>query len=246
MQSLEQYFINEQSDFFNYMMDNRLFKSRKTCHDYLSRLRYVSVMYKLDTSITGEDVENIVAELKKTMHQRDKYNTSKAVSDIASGLNCFLQYAQSDYKKVREDTVLAEVAKVQKDATLSETERNAIVKARVGQGLFRNNLIEYWKGCSVTLCMNLPLLVASHIQPWRHSSNEERIGVYNGLLLTPNLDKLFDKGYITFNRNGKMECSDSLPKSDRKILGLDDTMQLTMFEDKHQEYLKYHRDNCFL
>lgn len=131
MQSLEQYFINEQSDFFNYMMDNRLFKSRKTYHDYLSRLRYVSVMYKLDTSITGEDVENIVAELRNTMHQRDKYNTPKAVSDIASGLNRFLQYAQSDYKKVREDTVLAEVAKVQKDATLSETERNAIVKARV-------------------------------------------------------------------------------------------------------------------
>jgi hypothetical protein len=63
------------------------------------------------------------------------------------------------------------------------TEKEELIKCRIGQGKFREKLIEYWKGCSITGFNDLDLLMASHIKPWRASSSEERLDVYNGLLL---------------------------------------------------------------
>lgn len=68
--SIEQYFINEQSDFFNYMIDKQLFKSKQTYHDYITRLRYVSHLFRLDKSLTKERIAEIVEELKRTMPER--------------------------------------------------------------------------------------------------------------------------------------------------------------------------------
>lgn len=82
---------------------------------------------------------------------------------------------------------------------LSETERQALIKARVGQGYFRDELIARWGGCSVTGCDEVGVLIASHIKPWSEcSTRAERLSPDNGLLLTPNLDKLFDRKLITF------------------------------------------------
>jgi putative restriction endonuclease len=50
-------------------------------------------------------------------------------------------------------------------------------------------------------------LVASHCKPWRDSSNEERINGENGLLLTPTIDHLFDRGFIGFEDNGTLILS---------------------------------------
>ena len=83
--------------------------------------------------------------------------------------------------------------------------------------------------------------MASHIKPWRNSTNQQRLDVYNGLLLTPNLDKLFDKGYISFDKKGKIICSEALPYSDIKSLAITKDMRLSKIEDCHQEYLEYHR-----
>ena len=90
-------------------------------------------------------------------------------------------------------------------STLSETEREALIKARVGQGAFRSSLIARWKGCAVTGCTATEMLVASHIKPWsRCESPSERLGASNGLLLTPNLDKAFDRGFISFDDKFQM------------------------------------------
>jgi hypothetical protein len=90
-------------------------------------------------------------------------------------------------------------------AALSESEREAIVKTRIGQGLFRQQLVDRWKGCAVTNCRLQEALVASHIVPWSHcESSDERWSVDNGLLLIPALDKLFDRGFVSFSPNGKM------------------------------------------
>ena len=84
---------------------------------------------------------------------------------------------------------------------LSETEREAMIMARVGQGPFRDALIRRWGGCSVTGCGAHELLIASHIKPWsKCTTPAERLGAANGLLLTPNLDKLFDRGLIPVRR----------------------------------------------
>ncbi|MBP3214075.1 MAG: HNH endonuclease [Bacteroidaceae bacterium] len=243
---VEQYFINEQSDFFNYMVDMQLFKNRQTYHDYMTRLRYVSQFFRLDKSLTKGDVEAIVAELKRTMSERNRYNSMRSVGDIASGLHRFLEYVESDYRKKLDESIISEEKKIDKNVVLSETEKEAIIRARVGQGIFRQKLIDYWRGCSVTQCRMYPILLASHIQPWRKSNNDQRLDVFNGFLLTPNLDKLFDKGYISFDEKGKVICSDLFPCSDRKILGVDSSLRLVHVEERHLPYLQYHRENCFM
>jgi putative restriction endonuclease len=82
-----------------------------------------------------------------------------------------------------------------------------LIKARIGQGAFRAKLIVLWGSCAVTGYKDLNLLVASHIKPWSVSSNSERLDVYNGLLLVPNLDKAFDSGFISFKESGEIMIS---------------------------------------
>lgn len=245
-QSFEQYFINEQSDFYNYMIDQNMFKNRKTYRDYIIRLKYVSKFFRLDKSLNQEMVNDIVNHLKRTIPERDKYNSLRGVNDIVSGLNRFLEYVNSDYRKKLDDSILVEEQNIRKNVQLGTTEREALIKSRIGQGLFRQLLIKYWNGCSVTQCHTYPLLVASHIKPWRKSDNKQRIDVFNGLLLTPNLDKLFDLGYISFGKTGKIICSEFLTPSDRKIFGIDTRIVLRRIEEQHIPYLTYHQEYCLL
>ena len=244
--SFEQDFINEQTDFFNYMVDNKLFKNRQTYHDYITRLRYVSHFYRLDETLTFERISDIANELKQTISKRDRYNTLKGVSDIVSGLKRFAEYIHSDYKKKLEDSILSEHNHINNDNSLNLTEKEALITSRVGQGIFRQKLIEYWKGCSVTKCQNYSLLMASHIKPWRKSNNYQRLDVYNGLLLIPNIDKLFDRGYISFSKTGKIIFSDFLPSEDKRIFNLTQSLRLVHLEDGHLPYLQYHREHCLL
>ena len=124
---------------------------------------------------------------------------------------------------------------------LPETVRRSIILSRIGQGVFRSGLIDYWRKCAVTGCNSLDLLRASHIKPWRDSDNEERLDIYNGLLLTPNLDSAFDKGYISFDDDGKILISDILKERDRNKLGIHSKMRLRRMEKGHIKYLDYHR-----
>ncbi len=70
--------------------------------------------------------------------------------------------------------------------------------------------MSYWKGCAVTGADCIPLLKASHIKPWCESNNKERLDVFNGLLLSPNIDAAFDTGYITFDLHGKIVLSNAI------------------------------------
>ena len=246
MESLEQIFINEQSDFFNYLKETQAFKSEKTYRDYITRLSYVSHFFRLDGSLTDNDVSSIIVYLTETMNNRDRYNNPRTISDIASGLKKFLEYVKSDYKKKISDSILKDVRTVEQDSTINATEKEALVKARIGQGVFRQQLFELWQGCSVTECKTQAVLIASHIRPWRQSNNNQRLDVYNGLLLIPNLDKLFDKGYISFRDDGRIIKSHFLPPREYELLGVSDNMRLKSLNDRHFPYLKYHRDNCLL
>lgn len=128
---------------------------------------------------------------------------------------------------------------------LQKTERESIIQSRVGQGQFRTGLIRFWGKCAVTNCQAVEILRASHIKPWRESSNAERLDVYNGLLLIPNLDVAFDSGFITFADDGKIMIGNSLVEQDRLKLGIDPEMKISGITQKHFRYLKYHRENVF-
>jgi hypothetical protein len=141
----------------------------------------------------------------------------------------------------------AEFTQFLEDAPLSETEKNALVKLRVGQGYFRQHLIKRWGGCSVTGCADESVLIASHIVPWsKCTTRTERLSVANGLLLTPNLDKLFDRGLISFDDRGKIMLSVNLPLGTAISLHVDPGLQLKRrgFDD-FQPYLERHRNEIF-
>ena len=84
----------------------------------------------------------------------------------------------------------------------SSTERDALTKARLGQGLFRHRVSELEPACRVTGLARQEFLVASHIKPWRSCDNSERLSGSNGLLLSPHVDKLFDRHWISFASGG--------------------------------------------
>ncbi|WP_265923005.1 HNH endonuclease [Cupriavidus nantongensis] len=133
--------------------------------------------------------------------------------------------------------------------TLDETVREAVIKARVGQGLFREQLIQRWNGkCSVTgLPKATEFLIASHIRPWSLCDTaSQRISPANGLLLTPNLDKLFDRGLISFDANFKMMISPTLPLGVQSAFGLSPQLGLKQRHKDSVEYLEWHRELLFV
>jgi hypothetical protein len=135
---------------------------------------------------------------------------------------------------------LEDVVEVLNDPTLTETEKKQLATARVGQGKFREQLIKYWKACAATGCTKIEILTASHIKPWRQSSNAERLDPFNGLLLVPNLDAVFDKYLITFDENGKIKISSNLSKAEAKLLGVNPSIRIKL-NAKHEKYMHHHR-----
>ena len=137
------------------------------------------------------------------------------------------------------------LADVEEYLSRSGTEREAICNARIGQGQFRESLIGYWKACAVTGCQTHALLRASHIKPWSKSESTERLSLYNGLLLSPNLDTCFDSGFVSFDDFGRILISKCLNTKDAMALGLHSEMRLSKIEPEHRRYLNYHRKNIF-
>lgn len=129
--------------------------------------------------------------------------------------------------------------------TLALTEQEQIVVSRLGQGNFRRNVIRLWGSCSVTGLQNVSLLRASHIKPWKDSNNKERLTPYNGFLLIPDYDFLFDRGYISFKNNGSVLVSQRLSPFARKVFEVKDDLQLRRVFPENKEYLEYHRTEVF-
>jgi len=125
-----------------------------------------------------------------------------------------------------------------KKSKVQETEKDNLIKSRLGQGSFRKDLVNYWKGCSVTGIKQVDILIASHIKPWKDATDEERLDSFNGLLLIPTLDKLFDKGYISFDESGKIIISSFLENA--SLLGVSKDMKINI-SGRHQKYLQFHR-----
>jgi SWIB/MDM2 domain/HNH endonuclease len=130
--------------------------------------------------------------------------------------------------------------------TLKNTVRDAVIKSRVGQGPFRARVGRLWNNqCAITGCKITRLLRASHIKPWRYSTNRQRLDPYNGLFLMPNLDAAFDEGYLTFTPKGKLLRSPRLANSDASLLGIKGGLFLRRVPPKMVKYLKYHQRYVF-
>ena len=126
------------------------------------------------------------------------------------------------------------------------TTKAARINARVGQGRFRSKVLDLWDNrCSVTCSKTGDVIRASHIKPWRVSTNEERLDPYNGLPLVANLDALFDAGLISFASSGTLIVSSVLSESERQIFGVDSRSLTKTPPRETAQYLEYHRDCVF-
>ncbi len=163
---------------------------------------------------------------------------SKGKGMYSAALNLYGEFlADTTQYEVGED-----IEAINRDAALDATEKSILINSRIGQGQFRQNLINYWGGCAITAYKNPRVLIASHIKPWKASDNYERLDMYNGVLLLPNLDKVFDLGLISFKDTGTIMLSDHLEEFE--VLGIRPDMNITLAK-QHQEYLAFHREIVF-
>jgi hypothetical protein len=134
------------------------------------------------------------------------------------------------------------------DSSVRETERLAIIRARVGQGLFKERVSMIETKCRITGVENPVHLVASHCKPWRDSSNEERLDGENGLLLTPSIDHLFDRGFIGFENNGKLIISPVAHRPSLVRMGVETEQIVNVggFSSGQKQFLDFHRNSVFL
>jgi len=124
----------------------------------------------------------------------------------------------------------------------NETERKGLVTSRVGQGAYRKRILHRWEyKCAVTGFEKLEVLIASHILPWTESTNEERLDLHNGILLSPAYDALFDRHMITFENSGKIILSDSIQPEAYKKVGVTGFETIKNLSAYNHIYLDKHR-----
>jgi putative restriction endonuclease len=134
------------------------------------------------------------------------------------------------------------------DPSVRDTERQAIIRARRGQGLFKERVSSIESRCRITGVENPVHLVASHCKPWRDSTNEERLNGENGLLLTPSIDHLFDRGFIGFEDNGKLIISPVAHRPSLQRMGIETTKIVSVgaFTSGQKQFLDFHRSAVLL
>ena len=125
---------------------------------------------------------------------------------------------------------------------ISPTTKEQLIKARRGQRRFRTNVRLKEKGCRVTGTTNPKHLIASHIKPWCKSTDEEKLNGWNGLLLAPHVDHLFDKGLISFSENGHMLVSRRLDSEIVKLWSIQMSIPAKQFSPEQGKFLRYHRE----
>ena len=134
-----------------------------------------------------------------------------------------------------------------KEEAKKESDRLVIRQARDGQGKYREQLLEQCHFCPFTMISDERLLIASHIKPWAASTDAEKIDPYNGYMLSPLYDKLFDRGFITFTEKRHVILSEFISPYTWKQIGIknDTFLNALPMDDKRIEYLRFHHESVF-
>lgn len=138
------------------------------------------------------------------------------------------------------------ISKIEKSLNnLKGLEREAVIKVRVNQSVYRNKILALHKKCCLCGISDERLLIASHLKPWVESDENEKLDKHNGLLLCPNHDKLVDRGFISFADDGSILVSSALSDNDKKLLNIAENIKIKV-TDENAKYIKYHRENIFI
>lgn len=207
----------------------------------------------------GFQIDVEITELKRPIHSRDivsEYqarfdaDTTPSLFNVKSSVNqIYMAQIPADaavYLLEQAEVISDYEDLLIKDGTEgkapSATTREAIIKARVGQGAFRAALCKRWgNACALTGLSNPNLLIASHIHPWASCNNEARLDPDNGLLLAAHIDRLFEYGLISFDEAGQLLASPALSAEEQEILGLERFTSISGLSKGNFKYLSKHR-----
>lgn len=217
-----------------------------TIHEMYHEAMWPHLNRTLSTSEIGEIV----------LHKFPDFNLGSNLpndhSDIGNKGQCwcaksnqriFNKISHGRYQVFYKRTMTEDIQEIQASDALVTTKKT-LIDARLGQGKFRENLINHWGCCAVTGISLTTILKASHIKPWALCENSnERLDKFNGLLLCPNIDSLFDQGYISFDNDGKIIIS-ALIEDRLTELDISPNMKITT-SSSHYKYLEFHRNNIF-
>ena len=176
----------------------------------------------------------------KSMHQDFLWWKKGGIFELYKPTNFQINSTQSleqDLGKLKEQLV----SEIEPE---KRTEIETLIKARLGQGSFRKNVLKLHPRCALTDLDVQSLLIASHIKPWSKCNNEERLDPFNGLMLAPNIDALFDSGLITFETDGTIKISPKIDPENQERLGIFPDMKLKI-RPKSKKYFEYHRNHVF-
>lgn len=143
-----------------------------------------------------------------------------------------------------EQTDVNQIVQELENENLCGESKEAIIKVRVNQGVFRKKLFQHYKTCCLCDASNPKLLIASHIKPWSVCNAQEKLDKSNGFLMCPNHDALFDQGWITFSDDGKIIISDALSENNRLAFNLNENVTILLTEE-NKKFLRYHRAKVF-
>jgi predicted restriction endonuclease len=188
---------------------------------------------------------NFIAELNRDFNHKsnDQFN-AQGESQLAILLQRACQLANSLPNQAianYETELKTALALIPPSVKGTEVER--MVRQRIGQDAYRKAMLDYWgNACAVTGLQMPEILRASHAKPWAEcEADAERLDVYNGFLLTANLDALFDRFLISFDEAGRIIISKLISDSQKVLLNIHESMQLRWSSKDHERYLKFHR-----
>lgn len=125
---------------------------------------------------------------------------------------------------------------------IDKTEKLQLFRARIGQGDYRRKLLELCPFCPITLISDDRLLIASHIKPWVSSNEFEKTDPFNGFMLTPTFDRLFDRGFLSFTDDKRTILSPFLSNMTYSKLAISDNKLIPHLPiDGREMYLEFHR-----
>jgi 5-methylcytosine-specific restriction protein A len=198
--------------------------------------------------IEGKGFVKFVSELE--FFDADYFETPDKNREIRIGIRFFLKrigaFIPVKPEQLSLNAINDEPKKLLELNIPNVTERAGLVISRVGQGAYRKRILHRWEyKCAVTEFNRLDVLIASHIVPWATATNDERLDVNNGILLSPTYDALFDKHMISFDNAGKIILSDSIEVSAFNKIGVTGKEQIVGLSQFNFEYLRRHQEMIY-
>ncbi len=177
----------------------------------------------------------------------DYFETHDTSGDLRIGIKFFFnrvgEHKYSIPDDLRSISSFSEPAESFGEVRLpNSTERSGLVTSRVGQGAYRKSILHRWSyRCAATGYNDTRILIASHIHSWKDSTDDQRLDVDNGILLSPDYDALFDKHIISFEDSGKIILANEYDKGELLNLGITGRERINNLTVGNKEYLEMHR-----